>query len=791
MMTPEDLSDDQREVFDAMCAFTKGGSDTSVEALLTVGGFAGTGKGQPLDSPVMTPFGPKRMGDLTVGSQVSNPDGSVAKVLLVHELGVRDVFRVTFADGASTLVTEDHLWLVKRAGKPRYKADRTDMNGSPVWGRLETTAQLIDYLATQQGDRRRYMPLVPLTFPVTLTVNNVHRGEPVDPYVLGALIGDGGMTTDSVILTSADPEIVRRVESVYGPLTRRGRDPESISYYIPVATGVREGLRVLGLVGKPSYEKFIPPAYKYGPIETRQALIQGLMDTDGTAGRLGGVSFTTTSEQLADDVRWVLGSLGYRSGKTSRIPTFRDADGEKKRGRRAWTLHVQGRDTGALFSLARKRQRCAAFNGGVSAVARRMVSIEPAGRTVCRCITVDHPNGLYLTDDFIVTHNSTVTGVFARTAQKARLLVAYIAFTGRAASVLARSLRNAGVTFTLKTRKDDEDDYLGAVAAGTFFDTSLVTRDAGPAFVGTIHRLLYKPVINDQDELLGWAKRTHLDRDYDLLVVDEASMVSDEMLQDLRGHGVPILAVGDHGQLPPVRAAGDLMQNPDLRLETIHRQAEGNPIIALSRHIREGGRAERFKTSDPRVSMRSRRDIERVIESVVKDPALSVGLLCWTNKERIRLNRLSRQARGLKGPPRGGEVLLCLRNKAPVYNGMRGVLEGDGVVGHKPWILNVVIGFPEEEITPHPRQLCDAQFNRLEGVFASMDDLRARGIRVDTMRDAGDFFDFGYALTVHKSQGSQFNHAIVVADMPPSNADYTRWMYTAVTRGQERVTVLT
>jgi exodeoxyribonuclease-5 len=189
--------------------------------------------------------------------------------------------------------------------------------------------------------------------------------------------------------------------------------------------------------------------------------------------------------------------------------------------------------------------------------------------------------------------------------------------------------------------------------------------------------------------------------------------------------------------------------------------------------------------------MRSRRDIERVIESVVKDPALSVGLLCWTNKERIRLNRLSRQARGLKGPPRGGEVLLCLRNKAPVYNGMRGVLEGDGVVGHKPWILNVVIGFPEEEITPHPRQLCDAQFNRLEGVFASMDDLRARGIRVDTMRDAGDFFDFGYALTVHKSQGSQFNHAIVVADMPPSNADYTRWMYTAVTRGQERVTVLT
>ena len=158
--------------------------------------------------------------------------------------------------------------------------------------------------------------------------------------------------------------------------------------------------------------------------------------------------------------------------------------------------------------------------------------------------------GLLTVGGYAGTGKSTVTGVFARTAQKARLLVAYIAFTGRAASVLARSLKNAGVDFTLKTRKDEEDDYLSAVAASTHFDMNLVTRDAGPAFCGTIHRLLYKPVINDRDELLGWTKRSRLDRDYDLLVVDEASMVSDEMLLDLKAHGVPIIAVGDHGQLP-------------------------------------------------------------------------------------------------------------------------------------------------------------------------------------------------------------------------------------------------
>ena len=164
-----DLSPDQLRVHDAILDWLR----NPREQLLTVGGFAGAGKGQPLDSVVMTPFGPKRMGELAVGSQVSNPDGTVAKVLLVHELGIRKVFRVTFSDGASTLVTEDHLWLVKHAGKPRLKAERADMSGALLWGRVETTTQLRKYIATQvcvsrrsrtnTGRTRTYFPLIPLS----------------------------------------------------------------------------------------------------------------------------------------------------------------------------------------------------------------------------------------------------------------------------------------------------------------------------------------------------------------------------------------------------------------------------------------------------------------------------------------------------------------------------------------------------------------------------------------------------------------------------------------------------
>jgi exodeoxyribonuclease V len=232
------------------------------------------------------------------------------------------------------------------------------------------------------------------------------------------------------------------------------------------------------------------------------------------------------------------------------------------------------------------------------------------------------------------------------------------------------------------------------------------------------------------------------------------------------------------------------MENPDLRLEKIHRQAEGNPIIALAQHVREGRRLKAFKTTDPRVSFRSRRDLDAVLKAAADSSPLATGILCWTNKMRIQLNMSARKARGYRGAPGNGEVLMCLRNRAPVYNGMRGVLEGDSTTGHKPWLLDVRMAFPEEEIPVGPHRLCAAQFNRVEGVFGSVDDLRSRGIHVHAMRDAGEFYDFGYALTVHKSQGSQMEHAIVVMGMPESYSDFARWGYTAITRAQTYLTIL-
>lgn len=390
------------------------------------------------------------------------------------------------------------------------------------------------------------------------------------------------------------------------------------------------------------------------------------------------------------------------------------------------------------------------------------------------------------------TGKTTLLGVLAAELQARKKLVAYATFTGRAASVLQRKLRAGGVVTTSETRTRKEAKEVGRVG--------------GPPLCTTIHGLLYRPVTDPvTEEIRGWEKRTELDRAYDLVVIDEASMVSDEILEDISRHGVPLLAVGDHGQLPPVAARGDLMQNPTLRLEKIHRQAEGSPIIALAHHIRSGGRFSNFKghrdtAADAQAAIRffPKDRLSAVITdafaeaAVVTDAsaALNVGLLCWTNAVRVEMNRKARGILGHKSFPQAGEIVVCCKNRPPVYNGMRGHLTAPAAKGSKPWRTLLRVRFPDEEISDVADALT-VQFNRARPI-QSIEELAALGVHVDTMGQAGALYDFGYAMSVHKSQGSQFDHAILYCDRPeePHKEDSRRFFYTAVTRAARRLTVV-
>ena len=401
-----------------------------------------------------------------------------------------------------------------------------------------------------------------------------------------------------------------------------------------------------------------------------------------------------------------------------------------------------------------------------------------------------HPSGVLAVAGFAGTGKSTLLGLFAAETD---LRVAYICFTGRASSVLGRKLHAAGVSTTSRSQSDDERRIAGRW--GHLF-YSPFDPEARLPFCGTIHRLLYRAVIdNVTEELRGWTKREKLDRPYDIIVIDEASMVDAEIVSDILRHEIPVLAVGDHGQLPPVRGNGSLMANPRLRLEKIHRQAEGSPIIQLSRIIREEGRLDRSLADGRQLVFGSTRDLQKTLVEISATPPLDIAFLCWRNQTREYINRSAREYKGYVGqPPQAGEPIICLRNYPPVYNGMRGVLTETASYPYDQewWLMKARIEFPDEGVEAADYEVCRDQFYRHE-TFKSIDELDAKGIKVYSMSEAGRLMDFGYALTIHKSQGSSFQHTIVYADWGPNyeSEKIRRLAYSAVTRASIKLTVLT
>jgi len=364
------------------------------------GGTRGGGKGQSYQALIATPFGFSKMGDLKVGSMLCNPDGTIAKVLQVHELGERDLYRVTFDDGATTEVTDDHLWPYRRTHY-KLKADRRDAAGEFCKWVIGTTTTLMQYLA--KGNKIR----VPLTSPIAYTKSWRYPLN-IDPYILGLLLGDGYMSSKGVTLLTEDVEIASALCDVGLTLVPSSTTDNLIALRASNGSELYAELKRGGLLDKVANNKFIPKQFLYASVANRWSIIQGLMDTDGYADSRGHIQYTTVSKQLALDVQQLVRGLGGKATLTDKIGQYRNADGRIIECQRVYMLYIQHPAKEHMFQLERKRSRCVdrEWNGGNGDLTHKMVSIEKTGRDKARCIRVDHPNGLYLTDDFIVTHNT-------------------------------------------------------------------------------------------------------------------------------------------------------------------------------------------------------------------------------------------------------------------------------------------------------------------------------------------------------------------------------------------------
>lgn len=319
----------------------------------------------------------------------------------------------------------------------------------------------------------------------------------------------------------------------------------------------------------------------------------------------------------------------------------------------------------------------------------------------------------------------------------------------------------------------------GAVQYAAFTGkAAMVMKANGCSNASTIHSILYKPDQNEDTGHVKFKKRPKFEMEkIKLFIIDECSMVDEELGADLLSYGIPVLVLGDIGQLPPVNGGGFFTNaDPDVMLEDIHRQAADNPILRLATDVREGRGLQVGDYGAARVITKDQLDQEVV--------SGADQVLVGVNRTRARYNHRLRTIRGFDTPmPSAGDRLVALRNDHALgllNGGLWEVVEvkkrrkqavEDGCVR----MIVKSLDFGSAAIDVRARREC------FDGTLSQVPWKELRGTQQ---------FDFGYCLTVHKAQGSQWPNVCLFDERGAFGADAARWLYTGITRASEKLTIV-
>lgn len=362
-------------------------------------GPSGSGKAQPLYAKIKVPGGWTTMGEIQEGDVVSTPDGKSAVVVGLFPQGKKDIYRITFVDGRTAECCDEHLWEVY----------------SDNWKSKWKIKSLSDIMKSVQFNHKNGVK-IRLSKPAETPDIEL----PVDPYVLGVLIGDGCMRHGSVSFSTADSFILDKMATLLteGCTIRHKNNYDytilsntSASRYSGDTHPYKIKLKELGLYGKLSYDKFIPQRYKESSTKQKLKLLQGLLDADGYC-RSGSISFSTSSEKLAKDVQeliWSIGGIAKINGST---PTY-TYDGNRKSGAMSYTVSIRYHSPHELVSLPRKQEKVQTYQYK-DRLKLAITSVDYVGKLDAQCIMIDHPEHLYITDDYVVTHNTLIVKTIAK-----------------------------------------------------------------------------------------------------------------------------------------------------------------------------------------------------------------------------------------------------------------------------------------------------------------------------------------------------------------------------------------
>lgn len=345
----------------------------------------GLGKAQPAGTSVLTPSGWKLFNDIRVGDYVVGSSGYPTIVNGVYPQGYRDTYRISFSDGCSVLCDIEHLWNVQNKTQKYRKQGYKTLS----------TKQIMENSLTEQEGWRNFIPIVN-------TVQFFPHKLPIDPYLLGVLIGDGSLTSGSPMISSADDEILEEISKLLpdklslkwsSQYDWRISGESKNNQWTPNELTV--SLRELKLWGTKSETKFIPDDYKFSSVSDREAILQGILDTDGHVRADNNIEYCTVSEQLAKDVQFIIQSLGG----LARIRT------KKTTGQLAYRMSVQLPYGIKPFRLNRKSN--VYKDREKYQPTRAIVSIENTNvKDFMICISVEAEDQLYVTTGCVVTHNT-------------------------------------------------------------------------------------------------------------------------------------------------------------------------------------------------------------------------------------------------------------------------------------------------------------------------------------------------------------------------------------------------
>lgn len=360
--------------------------------LVTIG--PGSGKAVSTETKVLTrDRGWAPIGDSYVGQQIMSPNGQTWTTIRAVMPQPHDyLYKMVFADGRVIRAHRNHLWLCYN------KKFLLTKNRNMKW-RLRTTEEIFNYHEADSKSPLRWF--VPLCWPVQMPEAEL----PIDPYMLGCILGDAHISEKGYCtLTSPDQELV---DTLRGIAEAEGNVVTKLVAKLGYGVqGLGPRMRDLGLDGKLSETKFVPDIYKSASIEQRYEIIRGLMDTDGTVSVPGKTPmYCTVSPQLASDFVYLIRSVGGMASISTK-DAWHTYKGERRQGQLAYVISIRHQHPKMLFKLSRKRDLTGDTQYSDDLKLEIMSMTQEAIATPSVCINVDEPSGLFLAENFVVTHNS-------------------------------------------------------------------------------------------------------------------------------------------------------------------------------------------------------------------------------------------------------------------------------------------------------------------------------------------------------------------------------------------------